>query len=96
VTDGAVSTNPCRGASGNFLEVGLSYSGTKAYHAAFLPTNLPLPPRLLQLPVAPRVDLPLPPSPHILGCDVARRAVQANIVVVVHVSAYQTPGIIER
>ena len=29
-------------------------------------------------------------------CDVAGGAVQADVVVVLHVSAYQTPGIIER
>ena len=59
-------------------------------------TNLPLLPRRLQLPVALRVDLLLPPSQHVLRCDVARRAVQPNIVVVVHVTGYETPGIIER
>ena len=37
-----------------------------------LATNLPLPPRRLQLPVALRVDLLLPPSQHVLRCDVAR------------------------
>src|SRR6266700_2828785 len=61
-----------------------------------LATNLPLLPRRFQLPVALRVDLLLPPSQHVLRGDVASRAVQPNIVVVVHVSAYQTPRIIER
>jgi hypothetical protein len=42
------------------------------------------------------VDLLLPPSQHVFRRDVARGAVQAEVVVVVHVSAYQTPGIIER
>ena len=42
------------------------------------------------------MDLLLPPSKHVLRRDVARRAVQPNVVVVVHVSAYQTPCIIER
>ena len=39
------------------------------------------------------MDLLLPPSKHILRRDVARRAVQPNVVVVVHVSAYQAPWI---
>ena len=61
-----------------------------------LATNLPLFPGRLQLPVTLRVDLLLPPSKHVLRRDVARRAVQADVVVVVHVTAYQTPGMIER
>src|SRR6516164_8510387 len=53
-------------------------------------------PRRHQLPVALRVDLLLPSRQHVLRSDVARGAVQADVVVVVHVSAYQTPCIIER
>ena len=41
-------------------------------------TNLPLLPRLLQLPVALRVDLLLPPRQRVLRRDVARGAVQAD------------------
>src|SRR5262249_47909200 len=78
------STKPSSKSHANFTSSGL------------LATNLPLLPPLLQLPVALRVDLLLAPSQHVLRCDVARRAVQPNIVVVVHVSAYQTPRIIER
>jgi hypothetical protein len=58
-----------------------------------LATNLPLLPRRLQLPVALRVDLLLPPRQHVLRRDVARGAVQPEVVVVVHVSAHQTPCI---
>lgn len=39
------------------------------------------------------MDLLLPPRQHLLGRDIARGAVQADVVVVVHVSAYQTPCI---
>jgi len=64
--------------------------------SGLLATNLPLFPGRLQLPVALRVDLLLPPGEHVLRRDVARGAVQADVVVVVNVSAYQTLGIIER
>src|ERR1039458_4039244 len=57
---------------------------------------LPHFPGRLQLPVALRVDLLLPPRKHILRRDVTGGAVQADVVVVVHVSAHQTPCIIER
>ena len=53
-------------------------------------------PRRLQLPVALRVDLLLPPAQHVFRRDVASGAVQAHVVVVVHVTGYETPGIIER
>src|SRR5579864_3358646 len=64
--------------------------------SGLLPTDLPMFPGGLQLPVPFRVDLLLPPRQHVLRRDIARRAVQSDVVVVVHVSAYQTPGIIER
>jgi len=64
--------------------------------SSLLATNLPLFPGRLQLPVALRVDLLLPPRQHVLRCDVTRRAVQADIVVMAHVSAYQTPCVIQR
>src|SRR5947209_364988 len=43
-----------------------------------------------------RVDLLLSPSEHVRPCDVAGGAVQPDVVVVVHVSAYQTPRIFKR
>jgi len=71
---------------------------TRAIRASsgLLAPNLPLFPRRLQLPVALRMDVQLPPRQHILRRDVARGAVQLDVVVVVYVSAYQTPCIIER
>ena len=64
--------------------------------SGLLATNLPLFTHHLQLLVALRVDLFLAPRQHILRRDVANRAVQADVVVVVHISVYQTPCIIER
>ena len=46
----------------------------------FLAPNLQLLPRRLQLPVALRVDILLPPRQHLLRRDVARGAVQADVV----------------
>src|SRR5215813_5240340 len=67
------------------------------YFSSGLPaTNLPLLPRLLQLPVALRMDLLLTAGEHVLRRDVTRGVVQADVVVVVHVSAYQTPRILQR
>jgi hypothetical protein len=42
------------------------------------------------------VDLLLPPRQHVLRRDVSRGTVQPDVVVVFHVSAYQTPCIIQR
>jgi len=50
----------------------------------------------LQLRVALRVDLLLPPRQHVLGRDVAGGAVQVDVVVVVNVTLHQTPRSIER
>ena len=61
-----------------------------------LATILPLLPCRLQLLVALRVDLLAPPRQHVLRRDVTRGAVQADVVVVVHVSDHQAPRIIER
>ena len=74
---------------GSQLDVIIASSG-------LLAMNLPLLPRRLQLAVALRVDLLLPPRQHVLRRMVARGAVQSDVVVVVHASAYQTPCIIER
>ena len=46
-------------------DAGFSYSGPKAYHAALLPTNLPLLSRRLQLPIPLGVDLLLTPGQHV-------------------------------
>ena len=55
-----------------------------ALSRSLLPTNLPLLPRLLQLPVALRVDLRLTTSEHVLRRDIADGTVQSNIVVMLY------------
>src|SRR5258708_3449786 len=50
----------------------------------------------LQLPVPFHVDLLLPPRQHVLRRDVARGAVQSDVVVAVHVNLHKTPRVIER
>jgi hypothetical protein len=44
-----------------------------------LATNLPLSSRRLQLPIAPGLDLLLPPRPHVLRRDAVDGAVQADV-----------------
>src|SRR5262249_27857021 len=66
------------------------------FSSGLLATNLPLLPRLLQLSVALRMDLLLPPSEHVLRRDVACGAVQPDIVVTLDVTLHQSPRIIER
>ena len=58
--------------------------------SGLLAASLPLLPGRLQLSVALRLDLLLPSCQHVLRRDVARGAVQADGVVVVHVCAHQT------
>jgi hypothetical protein len=53
------------------------------HSSGLLATNLPLLSRRLQLQVAIRVDFLLPPREHVLRRDVARGAVQPDVVVVV-------------
>jgi hypothetical protein len=55
--------------------------------SGLLATNLPLLPRLLQLPVALRMDFLLPPSEDIVRRDVAGRAVQPDVVVTLYVTS---------
>src|ERR1700690_1283528 len=61
-----------------------------------LPTNLPLFSRLRQLAIPFRMDLLLTPGEHVLRSDVANRAVQTNVVVMVNVTRHQTPGVFHR
>src|ERR1700730_3380535 len=63
---------------------------------SLLPTNLPLLSRRLQLPIPIGVDLPLTPGEHVLRRDVANRAVQADVVVMLDVALHQTPRIFQR
>jgi hypothetical protein len=58
--------------------------------------NLPLLPRRLQLPVALRVDLLLPPRQHVFRRDIARGAVESDVVVAVHVTLHQTTRVNDR
>ena len=52
-----------------------------------LTAQSPLLARILQFPIARSVDLLLTPGEHVLRRDVADGAVQADVVVVAHVSA---------
>ena len=60
------------------------------------PTNLPLFPDRLQLPISLCVDLLLPPRQHVLRRDAADGAVQADGVVMLDVTLHQTPCIFQR
>ena len=62
----------------------------------FLATNLSLLPCLLQLPVALRMNLLLPPSEHVIRRDVARGAVQTDVVVMLNLTFHQSARIIQR
>ena len=61
-----------------------------------LAVTLALLPGGFQLAVPFRVDLLLPPRQHVLRRDVARGAVQADVVVILHVTLDQTPRIFQR
>src|ERR1700726_3243636 len=63
---------------------------------SLLPTNLPLFSRRLQLPIPLGVDLLLTPGEHVLRRDVANRAVQADVVVMLDVALHQTPRVFQR
>jgi len=56
---------------------------------------LPLFPRRLQLPIPLGLDLLLMPGEHVLWRDVAYRTVQADVVVMLHVTLRQTKRIIQ-
>ena len=60
-----------------------------------LTTNLALFSGLLHLPIPLGVDLSLTPREHVLRRDVADGAVQADVVVMLHVALHQTPGIVQ-
>ena len=65
----------------------------KSLSRSLLPTNLPLLSRRLQLPVPLGVDLLLTPGEHVLRRDVANRAVQTDVVVMLDVAFHQMPEI---
>jgi hypothetical protein len=64
--------------------------------SGLLAANLPLLPRLVQLPVALNVDFLLTAGEHVLRRDVANRAVQTDVVVMLDVALNQTACIVQR
>jgi len=78
----------CRNLPRLCLICGISESGPKALSRSLLPTNLPLLSRRLQLPVPLGVDLLLTPGDHVLRRDVANRAVQTDVVVMLDVALH--------
>src|SRR5436190_14301778 len=95
-TDGAASAKAELRAWGCARYVGFSYSGPKSVSRSLLPAYLPLFSRHLQLPIPLGVDLRLTPGEHVLRRDVANRAVQADVVVMLDVALHQTPRIFQR
>src|SRR5579864_9447314 len=63
---------------------------------SLLPTNLTLLSRRLQFPVPIGVDFLLTPGEHVLRRNVANRAVQADVVVMLDIALHQTPCIVQR
>jgi len=73
-------------------------TGSNPFHPSRgLPaTNLSLFPRRLQFPIPLGLNFLLMPGEHVLRRDVSDGAVQAHIVVTLHVTLNQTPRIFER
>jgi hypothetical protein len=61
-----------------------------------LASILSLLPRHLQLPITLGPNLPMVPSEYVLRRDIADRALQTDVVVMLHVTLHQTPRILER
>ena len=76
--------SPVWGRTGNVRTVAPNVS------RSLLSANLPLFSRRLQLPIPLSVNLRLTPGEHVLRGDVANRAVQANVVVMLDVALHQT------
>ena len=68
----------------------------KAQSRGLLPTTRPLLPRRLQLPVALRVDRGLPTPEHVVRRYVPNRAVQPDMVIVVHILLNQAFRVFQR
>ena len=64
--------------------------------SGLLATNLPLLPRLLQLPVALCMDLLLTAGEHVLRRDVANGTIPADVVVMLDIALHQTPRSVQR
>jgi hypothetical protein len=73
-------------------------TGSKPFHPSRGPlvAILPLFPRRLQLPILPSLNLLLMPGEHVLRRDVADGTVQADVVVMLHVTLNQTARIFQR
>ena len=78
------------------MESGLIVEWPQRVSRSLLPTNLPLFSRHLQLHIPLGVDLLLTPGEHVLRRDIANRAVQAGVVVIIDVALHQTPRIVQR
>jgi len=62
----------------------------KGQSRGLLATTRPLLPRLLQLPIALRVDRGLPTHEHVVRRHVPNRAVKPDVVVVIHISCVRS------
>jgi hypothetical protein len=71
----------------HWTKSGLLVQWPQSLSRSLLRTNLPLLSRRLQLPIPIGVDLLLTPGEHVLRRDVAHRAVQADVVVMLDVAS---------
>ena len=73
-------------------------TGSNPFHSSRGPLAaiLPLFPRRVQLPIPLGLNLLLMPGEHVLWRDVAGGTVQADVVVMLHVTLYQAPCIFQR
>src|SRR5438034_5917634 len=84
---------PCR-----CVNSALSANGSNPFHPSRRPLAaiLPLFLRRVQLPIPLGLNLLLVPGEHVLWSDVADGTVQANVVVMLHITLYQAPCIFQR
>src|SRR5215469_7730685 len=73
-------------------------TGSNPFHLSRRPLAaiLPLFLRRVQLPIPLGLNLLLMPGEHVLWSDVADGTVQANVVVMLHITLYQAPCIFQR
>ncbi len=81
--------------AGELLIVGLPEIAF-GFLRSLLPTNLPPFSRLLQLPIPLGMELLLTPGEHVLRRNVARGAVQSEVVVILDVTLHHPPRILQR
>src|SRR5439155_9535090 len=84
---------PCR-----CVNSALSANGSNPFHPSRRPLAaiLPLFLRRVQLPIPLGLNLLLVPGEHVLWSDVADGTVQANVVVVLHITLDQAPCVFQR